>query len=46
MNNYLEDEYPDALIKDLKWTRKYHKMQVKDIEKKLVELSKKYEKKK
>ena len=41
MSTYL-DEYPDSLIKDLLWTRNYHKTVIEDIEKKLIELSNRY----
>jgi hypothetical protein len=42
MENYI-DQYPDALIKDLLWCRRYHLMLIKEIETKLLHLSKKYE---
>jgi hypothetical protein len=41
-DHYL-DKYPYALIKDLLWSRNYHKMLVNDIDKKLMELSRKFE---
>jgi hypothetical protein len=37
------DQYPNALIKDLLWCRRYHLMLIKEIETKLLGLSKKYE---
>lgn len=37
------DNYPEILIKDLLWCRKYHLMLIKEIEDKLKELSKKHE---
>ena len=42
LENYL-DQYPDALIKDLLWCRRYHLMLIKEIETKLLNLSKKHE---
>ena len=37
------DDYPYTLVKDLLWSRHYHQMLVKDIDKKLMEISKKFE---
>jgi hypothetical protein len=42
MTTYL-DEYPDSLIKDLLWTRNYHKAVIEEIDRKLMELCKRYE---
>ncbi len=41
MSNYSE-EYPNALVKDLLWSRSYHQAMVKEIERKLLELSKRH----
>lgn len=37
------DNYPEALVKDLLWCRNYHMMLVREIEDKLLELSKIHE---
>jgi hypothetical protein len=42
VENYL-DHYPNALIKDLLWCRRYHTMLIREIEAKLLLLSKKHE---
>jgi hypothetical protein len=42
VESYL-DQYPDALIKDLLWCRRYHLMLIKEIEAQLLRLSKKHE---
>jgi hypothetical protein len=42
VENYL-DQYPDALIQDLLWCRRYHLMLIREIEAKLLHLSKKHE---
>jgi len=41
MSDYL-DKYPHPLIKDLLWSRQYHLMLVREINRKLIEISKKY----
>ena len=41
MTGYIDD-YPNALVKDLLWSRNYHQAMVKEIERKLVELSKRH----
>jgi len=42
MGDYGED-YPQALVRDLLWCRNYHTSLIKEIDKKLMEVSKKYE---
>ena len=42
LENYI-NQYPDALVKDLLWCRSYHLMLIKEIETRLLHLSKKYE---
>ncbi|UCH02542.1 MAG: hypothetical protein JSV20_01775 [Candidatus Bathyarchaeota archaeon] len=42
MSDYLY-KYPEALVKSLLWSRDYHRMLIKDIEKELKEVSKKHE---
>lgn len=42
MDEY-SDDYPQVLVKDLLWSRKYHLKLVKAIESQLLELSKKHQ---
>ena len=41
MNDYREN-YPYSLVEDLLWCRNYHKMLIKEIDQKLIDISKKY----
>jgi len=41
ITDYL-DKYPHALVRDLLWSRNYHRMLVREIDRKLIEISKKH----